>query len=209
MPFQQYGGAKRGLGIALYHFGRISIYALLGVVLHLFKGLFHPQWQQYVSIIAGVALLTLGVLYLLPQAGLRFRLTWTEMVQKGLGRVMAQRHPAWLMAAGALNGFLPCGMVYMALAAAVSVPATWQAASMMFAFGIGTAPMMVAITLLRSRAPLQAISFRKWTPVIMLFFGCLFVLRGANLGIPYLSPKVKVAQTTQEVPKMSCCHKAH
>jgi sulfite exporter TauE/SafE len=209
MPFQQYGSAKRGLGIALYHFGRISVYALLGIMLHLFKGLFHPQWQQYVSIIAGVTLLALGLLYFLPQAGVRLKLPWTGMVQKGLGRVMAQRHPAWLVAAGALNGFLPCGMVYMALAAAVSVPETWQAAAMMYAFGIGTAPMMVAITLLRSRTPLQVISFRKWTPVVMLFFGCLFVLRGANLGIPYLSPKVDVAKTTAEAPKMSCCHKAH
>jgi sulfite exporter TauE/SafE len=209
MPFQQFSGIKRGLGIALYHFGRISVYAVLGFMLHLFKGLFHPQWQQYVSIVAGLVLLALGLLYFLPQAGVRFKLPWTGAVQKGIGKVMAQRHPAWLMAAGALNGFLPCGMVYMALAAAVSVPETWQAAAMMYAFGLGTAPMMVAITLLRTKAPLRAISVRKWTPVIMLLFGCLFVLRGANLGIPYLSPKAEMAKTTQEVPKMNCCHKTH
>jgi uncharacterized protein len=205
MPFQQYSGAKRGLGIGLYHVGRISVYALLGIILHLFKGLFNPHWQQYVSIIAGVLLLTIGLLYFLPEAGLRFKLPWTDVVTKALGSVMAQRHPAWLMAAGALNGFLPCGMVYMALAAAVSVSETWQAAAMMYAFGVGTAPMMVAISLLRSKA-LRAISFRKWTPVIMLFFGCLFVLRGANLGIPYLSPKAEVAQMQEEAPRMSCCH---
>lgn len=206
MPFQQYSGAKRGLGIGLYHFGRISVYALLGIVLHLFKGLFNPHWQQYFSIIAGVALLAVGLLYFLPQAGLRFKLPWTDAVTKGLGKVMAQRHPAWLMAAGALNGFLPCGMVYMALAAAVSVSQTWQAASMMYAFGLGTAPMMIAITLLRTKAPLRAFPLRKWTPVVMLFFGCLFVLRGANLGIPYLSPKAVVAQQECSTPKMSCCH---
>ena len=207
MPFQQYTGLKRLVGIALYHAGRISSYAGLGILLHLFKGFFHPQWQQYFSIVAGVMLLLVGVLYFLPQAGVQLKLPWTGLVAKGLGKVMGQRHPLWLAAAGALNGLLPCGMVYMALAAAVSVPTTWQAAAIMYAFGLGTAPMMVAITLLRTKAPLRFLNFRKWTPVVMLFFGCLFVLRGANLGIPLLSPKA-VTTATQEV-KMECCHKAH
>jgi sulfite exporter TauE/SafE len=207
MPFQQYTGAKRFLGIGLYHFGRISVYALLGVVLHLFKGLFHPQWQQYFSIAAGVLLLLIGSVYFLPQAGIQMKLPWTGLVQKGFGKVMGQRHALWLAAAGALNGLLPCGMVYMALAAAVSVEHTWQAAAMMYAFGLGTAPMMVAITVLRTKAPLRFVSLRKWTPVVMLLFGCLFVLRGANLGIPLLSPKVVTTQS-QEV-KMECCHKSH
>lgn len=208
MPFQQFRGAMRGVGIALYHFGRISAYALLGVMLHMFKALFHPQWQQYFSVGAGIALLLFGILYFLPRNGLRMHLPWAGAVQYGLRKVMARPQPAWLIAAGALNGLLPCGMVYMALAAAVSVQATWQAAVMMYAFGIGTVPMMVAITLLRSRAPLRAVSLRKWTPVIMLFFGCLFVLRGANLGIPYLSPKVELHSTDAPAPKMSCCHKS-
>jgi sulfite exporter TauE/SafE len=205
MPFQQYKGVKRGLGISLYHFGRISVYAILGLVLHLFKGLFHPQWQQYVSVTAGVLLLATGVLYFLPQTGVRIKLPWTEAVTRGLSKVLAQSHPAWLAAAGALNGFLPCGMVYMALAAAVSAAQTWQAVAIMYSFGLGTAPMMVAITLLRTKSPLGAISFRKWTPFVMLFFGCLFVVRGANLGIPYLSPKT--ATTESQEAKMECCHR--
>jgi sulfite exporter TauE/SafE len=207
MPFQQYSGAKRGLGIGLYHLGRITVYALLGVVLHVFKGFFHPQWQQYFSIIAGVVLLLLGVLYFLPQSGMRLRLPWTGLVTRGLGKVMQQRRPIWLAAAGGLNGLLPCGMVYMALAAAVSAPHTPQAALMMYAFGLGTVPMMVAITILRTRTPFGLVSARKWAPVVMLFFGCLFVLRGANLGIPVLSPKTIVTDA-QEV-RMECCHRPH
>ena len=208
MPFQQYTGVKRGLGIALYHTGRISVYALLGVVLHLFKDMFQPQWQQYFSLAAGVMLLVTGILYFLPQAGFRVKLPWTALVTKGLGKVMSQRHPLWLAAAGALNGLLPCGMVYMALAASVAVSNTGQAALMMYAFGLGTVPMMVAITLLRNRAPLRFLFFRKWTPLLMLLFGCLFVLRGANLGIPLLSPKVVETQMHEmhEV-KLECCHR--
>jgi hypothetical protein len=208
MPFQHYTGARRIFGIALYHTGRISAYALLGVLIHFFRELFHPQWQQYFSVAAGVALLAMGLLYFLPQSGVRYKLPWTNAVTRGLGKVIAQHHPAWLMAAGALNGFLPCGMVYMALAAALSVSTVPQAAAMMYAFGLGTVPMMVVITVLRAKAPLRGLPVRKWAPVIMLLFGCLFVLRGANLGIPYVSPKAEGAKAPAGAPAMSCCHHA-
>jgi sulfite exporter TauE/SafE len=210
MPFQQYCGMRKVWSIALYHFGRISAYALLGMALFALKEMFHPRWQQYVSVAAGVVLLALGLLYFLPQAGLRIRLPWTGAVTAGLGKVLANRRPGWLLAAGALNGLLPCGMVYMALAAAVTTNNGWQAAGLMYAFGAGTAPMMIAITLLRGRLRLPGLSLRKWTPAIMLLFGCIFVLRGANLGIPYLSPKVALHHetTATPAPKMSCCHKA-
>jgi sulfite exporter TauE/SafE len=92
------------------------------------------------------------------------------------------------------------------MAAAVSVPHTWQAALVMYAFGAGTLPMMISLTLLRGRIRLNSSLLRKWSPVLLLVFGCLFVLRGANLGIPMLSPKAVVAQ--QEV-KLDCCHKPH
>ena len=210
MPFQQYRGLRRAWSIALYHFGRVSAYALLGIALFSLKEMFHPQWQQYVSLGAGVLLLALGMFYFLPQARLSVRLPWTGAVTGGLGKVLAGRQPGWLLAAGALNGLLPCGMVYMALAAAISAYDFWQAAAVMYAFGSGTVPMMVAITLLRGRMRMPGFSLRKWTPAIMLLFGCLFVLRGANLGIPYLSPKVELqsaAAAEAPAPKMSCCHK--
>jgi heme oxygenase len=41
-------------------------------------------------------------------------------------------------------------------------------------------------------------------PVIMGVLGCLFILRGANLGIPYLSPKI---EATGIGVKAACCHK--
>jgi len=109
-----------------------------------------------------------------------------------------------ITAAGLLNGLLPCGLVYMALSASLAVPSSAQAVGLMYIFGLGTVPMMAAITLLKSRmAFLRTNHVRKLVPVIVFAFGCLFVLRGMNLGIPYLSPKVVVAQ--HEI--RSCCHK--
>ncbi|MBS1614850.1 MAG: sulfite exporter TauE/SafE family protein [Bacteroidetes bacterium] len=210
MPFHQDRGWRRAISIGMYHLGRLSAYAVLGLVLFSFKELFHPQWQQYVSLLAGLMLLALGVFYFLPQLGLKIRLPWTGIVTMALGKVLTKRRKGWLLAAGLLNGLLPCGMVYMALAAALNMETAGQAAAVMYAFGAGTLPMMVSLSLLRGKMRIPAGALRKWTPVIMLLFGCLFVLRGANLGIPYLSPKLEMHTTTglTERSALRCCQKA-
>ena len=110
-----------------------------------------------------------------------------------------------LFITGMLNGLLPCGLVYMALSATVMAPTVLNSMMLMYAFGLGTVPMMVALTVIKDRSRIMhAVHFRKFVPVVMLLFGSLFVLRGMNLGIPYISPKVMVEQN--EV-KAQCCHK--
>lgn len=204
MPFQQLSGWRKWLGIGLYHIGRITVYALMGVLLFSFKSLFEPQVQQYISIILGGVLLIVGILSFFPS---RFtvKMPWTGFVQNNLSRFMAQPTIGTLFITGMLNGLLPCGLVYMALSASVVASTPLNAAILMYAFGIGTAPMLIALTIIKDRTKvLRANHFRKFVPVVMLFFGSLFVLRGMNLGIPYLSPKITMEQN--EV-KAECCHK--
>lgn len=204
MPFQQLNGFKKWLSIGLYHLGRITVYALLGVILFSFKSLFNPQVQQYVSIVLGGILLVAGIMSFFP-GRFTVKLPWTTFVQRNLSRFMAKPKVYTLFITGMLNGMLPCGLVYMALSASVVAPTALNAAILMYAFGVGTVPMMVALTVLKDRTKLmQASHFRKFVPVVMLFFGSLFVLRGMNLGIPYVSPKITVEQN--EV-KAECCHK--
>lgn len=205
MPFQSLSGFRKGLGIGLYHFGRISVYALLGVLLYSFRSLFHPQWQQYVSMALGVVLLVLGLLYFLPGKGRGVQLPWRSFIAGRLGKVLQQPGLGSLFLAGVLNGLLPCGMVYMALATVTAAAGPLQAMGTMYAFGLGTIPMLVSLTLLKSRfSALRLNSARKLVPALLLVFGSLFLVRGMNLGIPYLSPEVKVEQG---VVKHSCCHK--
>lgn len=204
MPFQRLSGFKKWLGIGLYHFGRITVYALLGLVLYSFKSLFQPQVQQYISIVLGAMLLVLGILSFFPT---RFsvKLPWTGFVQNKLGAFMGHPSVFSLFVTGMLNGLLPCGLVYMALSATVMAPTVLNSMMLMYTFGLGTVPMMVALTVIKDRARIMhAVHFRKFVPVVMLLFGSLFVLRGMNLGIPYISPKVMVEQN--EV-KAQCCHK--
>lgn len=105
---------------------------------------------------------------------------------------------------GALNGLLPCGLVYFALAGAIASGSILYGAVYMALFGIGTIPMMLATSLVGPMLGYSLSRFlRPLTPVVIVTVGCLFILRGLNLGIPYVSPKVSHSATTAETG--SCC----
>lgn len=204
LPFQQLKGWQKAAGLALYHFSRISVYVLMGVAMHTFRHLFHPEWQQTVSLVLGSLLLAFGLYSFLAQ-NKTIRIPWTGWVQRQASRFMGKPSLPALMAAGALNGLLPCGLVYMALSLAATAPSTTDAAMALYFFGAGTLPMLLSITLLQKRIGIAFSGMvKRFVPVMLLFFGVLFILRGANLGIPYLSPKVEIAGS--EV-KSNCCHK--
>ena len=205
MPFQLLQGYKKWLGIGLYHLGRASVYALMGVVLFSFRDIFKPQVQQYVSIILGGSLLIAGIIAFFPNNKVQIALPWANFVKKQLGHFMGRPSLSSLIVTGALNGMLPCGLVYMALSASLNTSSNVQAALFMYAFGLGTMPMLVTLTVLKTRASfLRFNHVKKMVPLMMFAFGFIFMLRGMNLGIPYLSPKVAVEHN--EI-KASCCHK--
>ena len=205
MPFNGMKGFKKWLGISLYHFGRISIYALLGLVLHSFKSFFHPQWQQYISIILGAMLLVAGLLSFLPGSKIKMSFPWAGYVQRQLGKVIGRPGVGTLFVSGLLNGLLPCGLVYMALTVSITAVSAWQSMLLMYAFGTGTVPMLVALTVLKDKAKfVRSWNVRHLVPAVMFVFGALFIVRGMNLGIPYLSPKISIEHNQV---KASCCHK--
>ena len=85
MPFQQMSGWKKAAGIALYHFGRITVYALMGFILYSFKSLFYPQWQQYISAGVGIILLAIGILSFYTN---KVSLPWLQHVKLKLAQVI-------------------------------------------------------------------------------------------------------------------------
>jgi len=206
MPFQRFTGLRKALALGIYHLSRISVYAAMAVVLHSFRSVFNPQVQQYVSIALGAVLLLAGLLYFFPVGKLvPVSLPWAGFVKNRLSALVGSTRLSAIALSGLLNGMLPCGLVYMALSATISLSTATDAILFVYTFGAGTVPVLTGISLLRSRMPvLQRSSFRKFTPVIVMCFGCLFLLRGLNLGIPYLSPKVQMQHGKVE---HSCCHK--
>lgn len=90
---------------------------------------------------------------------------------------------------GSLNGLLPCGMVYLAILTAATLDQLLDGSLFMIFFGIGTVPAMM----LSSMAGLWVgkeirLKFRRAIPVMVGVVGLVLILRGLNLGIPYLSP---------------------
>jgi len=204
MPFQVFSGVKKALAIFLYHFGRISVYASLALILHSFRNLFNPRIQQYISVTLGGFLLLAGIMYFFSGYLSNLKLPWASFVKKQLGNVIGKPGLAAITAAGILNGLLPCGLVYMALSASITLNSVPEVLGLIYFFGIGTLPMLVSITLMRHKIRfLRGSHFKKLVPIVVFSFGCLFVLRGMNLGIPYLSPEVVVTHTEIH----SCCHK--
>lgn len=205
LPFSSFPSYKRWIAIGLYHTGRISMYAALGWLLYAFRALFHPQWQQYVSIAAGVVLLLAGLWSFFPGRLPAMRLPWMGLVQARLGKLLTRPSLHGLFLGGVLNGLLPCGLVYMALSLSVTAGSASAAILLMYTFGAGTLPMLVGITLLRRKLRFTSgVWIRRWVPLALFFFGSLLVVRGMNLGIPYLSPRISMEQHTL---KASCCHK--
>ncbi len=205
LPFYHFQGVKRFAAIALYHFSRISVYALMALTIYSFKEAFNPHVQQYISIGLGSVLLAAGIISFFPgNSRMQVKLPWSAFVQRQLVVFLGSPNLTSIAVSGMLNGLLPCGLVYMALSATLTLHSPAEAILFTYVFGIGTLPVLVSIILFRSRLTItRAKALKGFTPVIVFFFGCLFLLRGLNLGIPYLSPKVLVSHGQIH----SCCHK--
>ena len=89
---------------------------------------------------------------------------------------------------GLLNGLLPCGLVYIALAGAVAAGDVFSGMSYMFVFGMGTFPMMLMISLSGKYFKPLWFNYHRVLSIFLWILALLFILRGLNLGIPYVSP---------------------
>jgi uncharacterized protein len=98
-----------------------------------------------------------------------------------------------------LNGFLPCGLVYIAVAGAIASGGYMQGALYMFVFGLGTLPIMLAVSLAGNFISLNVRKrINKLIPAFMVVLAFLFILRGMNLGIPYISPQLQQTEITDD-----------
>jgi uncharacterized protein len=74
-------------------------------------------------------------------------------------------------------------------------------------FGLGTAPIMLTITLIGNFISINARNMISHiTPYVVILLGILFILRGLSLGIPYISPKAEALTPVVEKAH-KCCHK--
>ena len=102
-----------------------------------------------------------------------------------MGRLLRQQGPGKLFLVGMLNGLLPCGLVYMAIAGALAAGSIFNSALYMALFGLGTIPLMLATALAGQFIQLKwRARLRKLVPVFLVAFAVLFILRGLNFDVP-------------------------
>lgn len=205
LPVQHRRGGARVAGLLLYHTGRSITYMLLGAVIYLAgRGFLIAGMQQVLSIATGALLLVWALLYFFKWPGARnggFLLT--AQLQTAMMRLMQRDGAAGLFLLGMLNGLLPCGMVYIALAASLLLNSFSHTMAYMLSFGLATIPAMLALSLLSATLPMRLrLGFKKLYPYMMVAVALLLILRGLNLGIPYLSPQLVKEADTAALP----CH---
>lgn len=207
LPVDRNNPAKKTTQIITYHLGRLTAYGTIGLIFGLLgKGFFLAGIQQQLSIFIGIAMI---IIVLVPEkifAKYNFSKPVFKLISKiktTLGRQFKNKSYKSLYTIGLLNGFLPCGMVYVALFGAIAMQSASYGVLYMILFGLGTVPLMSSVVYLNS---FLTVSFRnkiqKAIPYVAILIGILFILRGLGLGIPYVSP-TNMSLFVQENPN---CH---
>lgn len=195
-------------GRLVYNGGRIFTYSLAGVAAGTFgQSLTWFTSQQQLSVAIGIVIL---LFILLPQVTRKINFAqpvakFTAGIKKQFSHQFKQRTYKAFFLSGMLNGLLPCGLVYIALAGAIATGKGYSGAAYMALFGAGTLPIMLAVSLAGHYITAQWRSkLTRLVPGFTICLACLFILRGLNLGIPVVSPSVaKTINGTQ----INCCHK--
>jgi hypothetical protein len=207
LPVDRKNPAKKIIQIVAYHVGRLAAYATIGLVFGLIgRGFFLAGMQQKLSIFIGISII---VVILIPErtfAQYNFSKPVFKLISKiktNLGSQFKNKSYKSLFTIGLLNGFLPCGMVYVALFGAIAMQSASLGVLYMILFGLGTVPMMSSVVYLNSflTIPIRN-KIQKAIPYVGVIIGVLFILRGLGLGIPYVSP-TNMSLFVQENPN---CH---
>ena len=180
------------LSILLYHAGRILTYALMGLLFGLAgRSLYLAGLQQWFSIITGIIMMVMAFYYFMGRS--KGYPAWMQdmfrPIQQMMGHVLRKTSTGSFLLLGMLNGLLPCGMVYMAIIGAISTSSPAHSVLFMAMFGIGTFPAMFLLSWFGIRISIDLrTQFRKAVPFVVAAMGVILILRGMNLGIPFISP---------------------
>jgi sulfite exporter TauE/SafE len=193
LPVDRNNEVKKVTQIITYHIGKLIAYGILGLVFGLLgKSFYLAGMQQQLSIIVGVLMIVVALVPEKVFAKYNFSKPVYKIISKvksNLGQQFKNKSYKSLFTIGLLNGFLPCGMVYVAIFGAIAMQSVSLGVLYMLLFGIGTIPMLTAVIYISNvlsfslRGTLQ-----KIIPVVAVVIGMLFIIRGLGLDIPYLSP---------------------
>jgi len=205
LPVRGKAGWQRAGAVLLYNLGRVLTYALMGLLFGLLgKGFALAGIQQVISVVAGLVILVSILIplkykptdkFFTPVFGLSAR------IRGAFKKLFSVNTRGALFFIGLLNGLLPCGLVYVAVAGALVSGNALHGAAFMAVFGLGTVPVMMSVNLAKDLIgmPLRN-KMRKVVPYFVSIMAIMLLLRGLNLGIPYVSPSLDKREQ-----KLDCC----
>ena len=207
LPVDRTNSVKKVVQIFTYHLGRILAYGLIGLFFEFVgKSLYIFGWQQQLSIAIGIIMIALIVIpsRLVNKYSISKPIyLGISKVKSALGKALKKKTPDTFLTIGFLNGFLPCGLVYMAVFASITMGQTLLGSFYMILFGIGTIPLMTSAIYLGKFLNIKARQkIQKAIPAFVVIIGILFVIRGLGLGIPFLSPAPMVDMASSAID----CH---
>ena len=178
LSMQHVSDSKKNGLILTYHLGRLISYALLGLIASLvgvaiFQSIMSNSAPRIVLgavlVLIGLAMLGLPLFNQLEKFGMRF---WQSLapIRK---KVFPIDSFGKALFAGLLWGFLPCGLVYGALMMAIAGNNIATGAALMFVFGLGTMPMLIATqkTVGMLQSSIKNFRLRQINGVIMMLSG--------------------------------------
>ena len=210
LPLKKHNLLSKITGAILYNSGRVFTYSVIGILFGLLgRGIHLAGFQQWTSIILGIVMIiTVLFPYFFREKitiGSLFSGFASRLIVR-LKRLFTDRSYSSLLMIGILNGLLPCGLVYVAVAGAINSGTVVSGAFFMMFFGIGTIPLLLVAILAGNLIGYQVRSkMLKIVPYFVFMLGVLFILRGMSLGIPYVSPTSEKLAPKAMVEKGSCC----
>ena len=191
----------------LYNFGRVITYSMLGLLFGLLGSRLEMfGLQRIISISLGVLI----ILTVITPISYRIKLSnklglykLVGMLKMYFGKMFKNHSNSSMLVIGMLNGLLPCGFVYIGITGAIAVGSTLNGMLFMTMFGLGTMLVMLGASLIGSVINLNIRQkLTRLLPAFSLILAAIFILRGLNLGIPYISPKLEHKTVNKEV----ICH---
>lgn len=192
LPLVNNGKKSKLVSALLYNGGRVVTYSFFGLLFGTIGKTFALfGYQQWLSISLGGLII---IFLVLPKKSKVFQKTnifihFFYKIRTGLGKLFKKRNYKSVFFIGLLNGLLPCGLVYMAVAGAIATASLLNSTLFMAFFGLGTFPMMLSVSFFGSFINIEARQkIRAAYPYLMFIMACLLIVRGLGLGIPYVSP---------------------
>jgi uncharacterized protein len=198
LPTHHLSGVHKFISLFLYQFGRVVTYSAAGLLFGIAgHRIYLSGYQQWFSIGMGTLIALIAAFYFFKKqlVHIRFFNRFYLSVQGLIVKVLqSSTGTGGFLLLGMANGLLPCGMVYIALASTLSFTSVGDSVGFMAMFGTGTMPAMLLVAYAGQAIKYETRSLlRKAVPYFILGMGVLLILRGLNLGVPYISPQLPEA----------------